>query len=221
MGPLGLVCVCTSRTRGQGMSIYRHKLWTDVAALDDHLTVFLKLDEALENFLGDFGFSSPEPYKISTGGGAVDRPFRAQISAAVDTLGGSLHSLEARYNDTDRSRTVSLHTQPFPAYPLERIACSLDVHGDDEQETNGRFDTLRNRMDAEIKRQFPPSTPVKQATAPPVAAPPAATGPSATAPSSRGFKQWLDGVSRHPIIVGLVLLGASAMITVLSKVLGG
>src|SRR5450759_2950257 len=93
MGPLGLVCVCTSRTRGQGMSIYRHKLWTDVAALDDHLTVFLKLDEALENFLGDFGFSSPEPYKISTGGGAVDRPSRAQISAAVDTLGGSLHSL--------------------------------------------------------------------------------------------------------------------------------
>jgi hypothetical protein len=31
----------------------RYKGWTDVAALDEHLTVFLKMDEALERFLGD------------------------------------------------------------------------------------------------------------------------------------------------------------------------
>ena len=117
-------------------------------------------------------------------------------------------------------------TQPFAAFPVYRIACSLHVHGDDESETNGRFDSLRNRMDAEIKRQFHPSNAAKQGTAPsavspPAAIPPPATAPSAPAPSAGGVKQWLDAASRHPIIVGLVLLGVPALIGVLSRVLGG
>ena len=193
---------------------FRNKRWQDIAALDEHLTVFLKLDEALERFLEEFGFSSHEAYKISTDSGSVDRSSRAQISAAVDSLGGSLGSLEVRYTDPDGGRSVGITTQPFPAFPLYRIACALNVHGDDETETNGRFDTLRNRMDAEIKRQWPKSTAPQQETLPPAVSP-----PTATAPSADGFKQWLDGVFRHPIIVGLVLLGVSALISVLSKVL--
>ena len=43
---------------------FRNKTWQDIVALDEHLTVFLKLDEALERFLEDFGFSSHEAYKI-------------------------------------------------------------------------------------------------------------------------------------------------------------
>ena len=193
---------------------FRNKRWQDIAALDEHLTVFLKLDEALERFLEDFGFSSHEAYKISTDSGSVDRSSRAQISAAVDSLGGSLGSLEVRYTDPDGGRSVGITTQPFPAFPLYRIACALNVHGDDETETNGRFDTLRNRMDAEVKRQWPKSTAPQQETLPPAVSP-----PTATAPSAGGFKQWLDGVLRHPIIVGLVLLGVPALIGVLSKVL--
>lgn len=195
---------------------FRNKTWQDIAALDEHLTVFLKLDEALERFLGDFGFSSHEAYKIGTDSGSVGRSSRAQISAAVDSLGGSLSSLEVRYTDPDGSRSVGMTTQPFPGFPLYRIACALNVHGDDETETNGRFDTLRNRMDAEIKRQWPKSTAPHQETLPPAVSPPAAT-----APSAGGFKQWLGGVLRHPIIVGLVLLGVPALIGVLSKVLDG
>jgi len=205
------------------MSIYRHQLWTDVAAVDEHLTVFLKLDEALESLLGDFGLSSHQPYKISTGGGAVDRPSRAQISAAIDTLGGSLHSLAARYNDTDGSRTVGLHTQPFPAHPVERIAVSLDVHGDDEHETAGRFDTLKNRMDAEIRRQFPPSSATPHEAAQLVAT---VSSPAPVSPASaKGFKRRVSGFLRHPtgaqIVGALVVAGVLALIGVLSNVLGG
>ena len=85
---------------------YRHHVWMDIAALDEHLTVFLKLDEALERWLADFGVSSREPYVISADSGLVNRPSRAQISDAVDSLGGSLSSLEARYRDPDASRHV-------------------------------------------------------------------------------------------------------------------
>jgi hypothetical protein len=195
---------------------YRGKTWQDIAALDEHLTVFLKLDEALERFLEDFGFSSHEAYKISTDSGSVDRLSRAQISAAVDSLGGSLSSLESRYTDPDGGRSVGITTQPFPAFPVYRIACALNVHGDDETETNGRFDTLRNRMDAEIKRQWPKSTARQQETLPPAVSP-----PGATTPSAGGFKQWLDGASRHPIIAPLVVVGVLALITGLWKLLGG
>ncbi len=199
---------------------YRHHIWTDIAALDEHLTVFLKLDEALERFLEDFGPSSNERYTISTQSGLVERPSRAQIRDAVDSLGGSLNKLGVWYGGPGGTRTSSLTTRPFPAYPLDRIGCALDVFGDDEIETNGRFDNLRNRMDAEIKRQFPPSTAAEPVTAPPAAAPPAAT-----APSAGGFKQWLDGGLRHPtgaqIVGALVVAGVLALIGVLSKVLGG
>src|ERR1035437_2568286 len=147
---------------------YRHTAWLEIAALDEQLAVFLKLDEALERFRSEFGLSSHEAYVISTDSGVINRPSRAQISDAVDSLGGSLSSLEVRYADPDGSGRVAMSTQPFAAFPVYRIACSLHVHGDDETETNGRFDTLRNRMDAEIKRQWPKFTaaePEKKSTA--------------------------------------------------------
>jgi len=199
---------------------YRHAVWSEIAALDEQLAVFLKLDEALERFLADFGFSSHEPYVISTDSGVVNRPSRAQISDAVDSLGGSLSSLGVRYSDPDGSRSVGMGTQPFAAFPVYRIACSLYVHGDNETETNGRFDTLRNRMDAEIKRQFPPSTAAEPVTVPPAAAP-----PSANAPGAGGFKQWVNGVLRHPtgsqIVGALVVAGLFALIGVLAKAFSG
>jgi len=196
----------------------RYKGWTDVAALDEHLTVFLKMDEALERFLGDIASFSREPYKISTDSGSVERSSHAQISDAVDSHGGLLNALEVWY--AGPGCRVSLDVRPFAAYPLYRIGCQLNVFRDDEIENNGRFDSLRNRMDAEIKRQFPPSTAPQQVTAPVVAAPPA-TGPSATASSAMGFKQWVSGFLRHPIIAPLVVVGVLALIGGLWKVLGG
>ena len=194
----------------------RYKGWTDVAALDEHLTVFLKMDEALERFLGDLEPSSHEPYKISTDSGSVHRPSRAQISDAVDSLGGSLNGLEVWYSGPDASHHVNLDVVPFAGFPLYRIGCSLHVFGDDENETNGRFDTLRNRMDAEIKRQWPKSTAAKQAIASPAATLPPTTTPDATPPSASGFKRRLDRVVRHPlwsaIIAALVVAGVLALI---------
>jgi len=79
-------------------------------------------------------------------------------------------------------------------------------------------------MDAEIKRQFPPSSADKQVTAPSAATPPAPSH-SATAPSAGGFKQWLDGVLRHPtgsqIVGALVVAGLIALIGVLAKAFSG
>jgi hypothetical protein len=199
----------------------RYNSWFDVAALDEHLTVFLKLDEALERFLGDSASFSREPYKISTDSGSVERSSRAQISDAVDSLGGSLNALEVWYAGPGCCH-VSLDVRPFAAHPLYRIGCMLRVSGDDEQENNGRFDTLRNRMDAEIKRQWPKPKAEEQVTAPPAVSPPPATAPSAplsraaTAPKDRGIKQWWDGVSRHPlwatIIGGVVVAGIIALV---------
>ena len=191
---------------------HRHHTWYDIADLNENLTVFLKLDEALERFLEGFAFSSHEPYKISTDSGTLERPSRAQISAAADSLGGSPRGFEVWYLGPDRSRSVDLAVVPFSAFPVQRIGCTLQVFGDDENETNGRFDTLRNRMDAQVKRQWPKSTAPQQETLPPAVSP-----PTATAPSAGGFKQWLDGVVRHPIIVGLVLLGAPALFGVLAR----
>jgi hypothetical protein len=59
---------------------YRHTAWLEIAALDEQLAVFMKLDEALERFLADFGLSSHEPYVISTDSGVINRPSRAQIN---------------------------------------------------------------------------------------------------------------------------------------------
>jgi hypothetical protein len=201
------------------MGSHRHHTWTEVAALDEHLTVFLQLDEALENVLLGFASSSHEPYKIRTDSGSIDRPSRSQISDAVDSLGGSLRGLEVWYTGPDASRRVNLEVQPFAAWPLSMIGCSLQVFGDDENETNGRFDTLRNRMDAEIKRRWPKSTDAKQEIAPPPAATP--TAPVPVRPSARASNQRLDGVLRHPIIAPLVVIGVIALIGFLWKALGG
>jgi len=208
------------------MGSYRHHTWTDVAALDQHLTVFLKLDEALERFLEDFESSSHEPYKISTDSGMVNRTSRAQISDAVDSLGGSLNTLEVWYTGPGGGR-VSLGVRPYAAHPLYRIGCSLNVFGDDENETNGRFDTLRNRMDAEIKREWPKPTAVEQVSASPATTVPSTstTTPAPTEPKARGFKHWMGGVLRHPtgaqIVGGLVVVLVVASIGALWKMYFG
>ena len=205
------------------MVISRYKGWTDVAALDEHLTVFLKMDEALERFLGDISSFCREPYKISTDSGSVERTSRAQISDAVDSHGGSLNVLEVWY--AGPGYRVSLDVRPYAAHPLYRIGCALHVFGDDEIENNGRFDTLRNRIDAEIKRQFPlPNAAMPEVTRSSTPLP-VASPATATPASAEGVKQWLGGVLRHPTgsqIVGqFVVLGVIALGGVLWKVYGG
>jgi HAD superfamily hydrolase (TIGR01509 family) len=188
----------------------RYQSWLDVAALDEHLTVFLKLDEALERFLADSASFSREPYKISTGSGSVERMSRAQISDAVDSLGGSLNVLEVWY--ACPGCRVSLDARPFAAYPDYRIGCQLNVFGDDEQEYNGRFDTLRNRMDAEIKRQFPPSIPVKQGTQP------SAAQPAAAQLNAYYLEHRFDNVELFPEVVdALAVLSRSYVLGLLSN----
>jgi len=135
---------------------------------------------------------------------------RAQISDAVDSHGGSLNALEVWY--AGPGCHVSLDVRPFAAYPLYRIGCHLNVLGDDEIENNGRFDTLRNRMDAEIKPQFPQSVAAKPEITPSTATPPAATTPAAASSSGGRFKQWVSGFLRHPIIAPLVVVGVLALI---------
>jgi ABC-type Fe3+ transport system permease subunit len=74
---------------------------------------------------------------------------------------------------------------------------------------------MGNRMDAEIKRQWPKSKVSQQDVA-------ASCFPANSNRAERWrFQKWVDVVLRHPIIVGLVLLGVPALITVLSKVMGG
>ena len=199
----------------------RYKSWTDVAALHEHLTVFLKLDEALERFLGDFAPFSRGPYKVRTDSGTLERSSRAEISDAVDSHGGSLDVLEVWY--VGPGCRVNLDVRPFADHPLYRIGCLLHVSGDDEQQNNGRFYSLQNRMDAEIKRQWPKPKAVEQVTAPP--SPPAATPPTANAPDTGGFKQWVNRVLRHPtgaqIVGALVVAGLIALIGVLAKAFSG
>lgn len=94
------------------------------------------------------------------------------------------------------------------------------MFGDDENETNGRFDTLRNRMDAEIKRQWPKSTVAKSEVTPPSATPPAVT-----LPRRKGFWQRVDRFLRHPtgseIVGGLVVVVVVALFGVLLTVVFG
>src|SRR5664280_2875209 len=96
----------------------RYKSWTDVAALHEHLTVFLKLDEALERFLGDIAPFSRGPYKVRTDSGTLERSSRAEISDAVDSHGGSLDVLEVWY--VGPGCRVNLDVRPFADHPLYR-----------------------------------------------------------------------------------------------------
>jgi hypothetical protein len=199
------------------MGMHRGDSWKDIAKPDEHLAAFLELDEALETFLEDIEPFSPYTYDIHTDRGSVDRMSRMHVSEAVDSLGGSLERLQVGYRNTDGSCRVLFSTQPLLGVE-DNVTCFLNVFGDEDLETNGLFETLRNRMDAQIQRHWPPvakqvakSAPPKQETAP----------PSATAPRVGGFKKWLDGVLRHPIVAPLVVVGVLALIGGLWKLYSG
>lgn len=117
-------------------------------------TLFLKLDGALEGFLGKFGISSNKTYTINTAGGSINRRSRSQVIGALDSLGGFPKDLTVVYSEPlgplKGNRQVCLITTTLEN---NMVGCYLSVNGDYEDETNGLFETLRNRMDAEIKRQ--------------------------------------------------------------------
>jgi hypothetical protein len=161
------------------MSIFRKRTWTDLADPDEHLTLFMTLDEALGSSLGDFAPSSLIAYTIrAESGSSIDRTSRAQVKDAMGSLEGSAKWLAVSYTRStlgqEPSRSVRFFTQPLAAFtePLgikERVSCCLMVFGNDESEINGLFESLGTRLDKEIKRVWPKSN----------AETPAANGPSA------------------------------------------
>jgi len=160
------------------MGTHRHHTWTDIAEPDEHVTVFLKLDEALEGFLGDFASSSLKAYTIRAEGGSSVGRSRAQVRDAVDSLSGSPNWLLASYikpiQGQEPSNNVSFFTQPIAVFtqPLgikDRISCCLTVSGKEENETKRLFDSWRKQLDAEIKRHWPKSNAAGQEIAPPAA----------------------------------------------------
>jgi hypothetical protein len=62
------------------MGIERSHRWSDLAASNEHLAVFLALAEVLEGLLGDSASSMRQIYYMSADGGQVDRASRAQVS---------------------------------------------------------------------------------------------------------------------------------------------
>jgi hypothetical protein len=164
------------------MSIFRKHSWTDLAEADQHVTVFVGLDEALGSSLGDFAPSSLITYTINAENGSSVYPTsRDQVSDAMDSLGGKATWLAVSYTRStpsqEPSRSVRFFTQPLAAFtePLgikERISCCLMVFGNDESEIDGLFESLCTRLDEEIKREWPKSNAETQEVAPP-----AVTGP--------------------------------------------
>ena len=211
-----------SATGEREMGIQRNYTWFDVADLDAHLTVFLSLDAALEGFLSYPAPSLQRLYKIRTDSGTAERTSRAQISDCVDSLGGSLKGLEVWYPGPGGRECLDV--QSFAAFPVHKIGCTLYVFGDNENETAGRFDTLRNRMDAEVKRQWPkPKTANAQVANPTIAPPPASmsnASASVSVSNASSMKHKLDVVSRHPIVVGVAVAGLLAIGSVLKAYFG-
>jgi hypothetical protein len=167
------------------MSNFRKRSWTDLAEPDEHLTVFVKLDEALGRFLGDFAPSSGIAYTVhAEDGSSVDLSARAQVSDAIDSLEGSAKWLSVSYTRSSLSqgpgRSVTFFTEPLAAFtePLgikHRISCCLMVFGNDESEINELFESLCARLDEEIKRVWPKSNSARQQAEPPVADRPVST----------------------------------------------
>jgi hypothetical protein len=185
------------------MSISRNESWSEIADEEEHLTVFLKFDEAIEGILGDFNATAQKSYKIETTSGSVSRTSRDQVSDAVDSLGGSPTKLSVRYSQPYDGQgggaSVSIITQPIG--DKHKTFSMLLVTGDQETEINGLFSTLRNRLSAEIKRQFPKSKIAKQKE----------SQTTAIAPDfiptilSNSKKTWTRRL-RHPIIAGLIVV---------------
>ena len=161
------------------MGTHRHHTWTDIAESDEHVTVFLKLDEALGGFLGDFASTALKSYTIRADSeSSLDRSSRAQVRDAVDSLSGSPNWLLGSYmkpiQGQEPSNSVSFFTQPIAVFtpPLgikDRISCCLIVCGKEENETTRLFDSLVKQLDAEIKRHWPKSNTAGQEIAPPAA----------------------------------------------------
>ena len=159
------------------MSIFRKHSWTDLAEADEHVTVFVMLDEVLGSSLGDFASSSLITYAIrAENGSSVYPSSRDQVSDAMDSLAGPAKWLAVSYTRSalsqEPSRSVRFFTQPLTSFtePLgikERISCCLMVFGNDESDINGLFESLSTRLDKEIKRGWPKSNAETQEVPPP------------------------------------------------------
>lgn len=193
------------------MSISRQEVWKDIVGPHEHLALFLKLDEALEGFLGPFGTSAHKTYSISGERGSLQRQSRAQVSDAL-SLGGAVDSITAQYIEPSdllsTSRSVSLTATTYIG--REGVSCLLLVNGYDEHETNGWFETLRNRISADIVREFPKSGAVQMKNLSQTVN----QSRSIQNPSNRFIRTWRS-VAQHPtgstIVGGLVVAAVLAL----------
>ena len=172
------------------MGLSLNESWPDVVDANEHLDFFLKMDEALEGFLGEFAVRSAPRYSIIASKGEVSRKFRTEVSNALDALGGSPHAFIASYVEpydpwwTDRA--VEFKTEQSSS---QKISCSLSAQGQNENDVRGQFEMIRNLFTAEINRQFPPVKILE----------PKMASTIASGRNLNGLKRRLDGFTRHPV----------------------
>ncbi len=137
------------------MGLSLNETWPDVVDAGEHLNFFLKMDEALEGFLGEFAVRSAPSYLIIAHKGEVNRASRSEVSIALDSLGGSPRGFTASYIEPRdpwwTGRAVQFKTEESSS---QRISCSLSVQGQNETEVRGQFEMVRNLLAAEIRRQL-------------------------------------------------------------------
>lgn len=171
-----------------GLSL--NETWPDVVDVDEHLNFFLKMDEALEGFLGEFAVRSAPSYSIIANKGEVNRKSRAEVSIALDSLGGSSRAFTASYTEPYdpwwTGRAVEFKTEQSSN---QKISCSLSAQGQNENEVRGQFEIIRNLFTAEINREFPPAKILELKMAPTIA----------SGHALNGLKHRLDGFTRHPV----------------------
>lgn len=207
------------------MSIDRRENWDIFAKKSHHLVAFLKLDETLENILGDFATSADRDYRINTSSGSMNVTSRSLVQDAADSLGGRLIDLSSWYSSQVRESGNHLITAENPirvglfTYDMSfnpTIDCTLHLSGKDENQVNGLFESIRNRMGAEIQRQFPIGEATLQTLLQPIASGPR---PIETQPTVSGSKPAWRRFWQHPtvsqVVAILVGTGLLALIGIL------
>jgi len=168
------------------MGLILNQNWEKVVPRDNFVSLFLTLDEALDGFLGEFSVRVRPSYSISAKNGSLDRSNRAEVSDAVDSLGGSPNSISAAYYEpydpvwTGRSVRMSVNDVSGDVYVF------LNVGGQNEEIARGQFHALCNQISAEIERKFPKPKPSDK-------------------PEIRRFSIF-SKILKHPIPSGLIVL---------------